>query len=152
MTLYAESSAVLSWLLGQPLGNAAWRSFQRAESICTSDLTLIEADRTLHRLAVVGKVDFRDAAAVRARLDGVAATWLVHRITPRVVDRSRGEFPREPIRSLDAIHLATALVIRDIHPDLSVLSLDRRVRENAAALGFGVVPTEVSTVGPGSTA
>ena len=133
-------------------GDAAWRSFQRAESICTSDLTLIEADRTLHRLAVVGKVDFRDAAAVRARLDGVAATWLVHRITPRVVDRSRGAFPREPIRSLDAIHLATALVIRDIYPDLSVLSLDRRVRENAAALGFGVVPTEFSTVGPGSTA
>ena len=56
------------------------------------------------------------------------------------MDRSRGAFPREPIRSLDAIHLATALVIRDVRPDLSVLSLDQRLRENAVALGFEVVP------------
>ena len=58
------------------------------------------------------------------------------------MELARGPFPGELIRALDAIHLATALVIRDIHPDLSVLSLDRRVRENAAALGFGVVPAE----------
>ena len=55
---------------------------------------------------------------------------------------ARGPFPGEPIRALDAIHLATALVIRDIYPDLRVLSLDQRVRQNAAALGFEVVPAE----------
>ena len=140
VTLYAESSAVLSWLLGQPLGDAVCRSFQRAAGVFTSDLTLVEADRTLHRLAAVGELDLGDAAAVRARLEDVAATWVIHRITPRVVDRSRGAFPREPIRSLDAIHLATALVIRDVQPNLSVLSLDQRIRENAAALGFEVTP------------
>ena len=53
-----------------------------------------------------------------------------------------GPFPGEPIRALDAIHLATALVIRDIYPDLRVLSLDQRVRQNAVALGFEVVPAE----------
>ena len=47
---------------GPAAGGRRLGSFQRAESICTSDLTLIEADRTLHRLAVVGKVDFRDAS------------------------------------------------------------------------------------------
>ncbi len=142
MTLYAESSAVLSWLLGQRLGDAVRQSFQRAEGVFTSDVTLVEADRTLHRLATTGELDPGDAAAVRARLENVAATWVVHRITPRVVDRSRGAFPREPIRSLDAIHLATALVIRDVRPDLQVLSLDGRLRENAAALGLEVVPRE----------
>ncbi|MYF77881.1 MAG: type II toxin-antitoxin system VapC family toxin [Acidobacteria bacterium] len=140
MTLYAESSAVLFWLLGQPRGDAVWRSFQRADGVFTSDLTLVEADRALHRLAAAGALDAGDTAAARARLENVAATWVVHRITPRVVDRSRGAFPREPIRSLDAIHLATALVIRDVQPGLSVLSLDRRLRENAVAVGFEVVP------------
>ena len=140
MTLYAESRAVLSWLLGRRLGDAVWQSFRRAEGVFTSDLTLVEADRTLHRLAATGELDFGDAAAVRARFENVAATWVVHRITPRVVDRSRGAFPRESIRSTDAIHLATALVIRDVQPDLNVLSLDQRLRENAVALGFGVAP------------
>ena len=149
MTLYAESSAVLSWLLGQPLGDAVWRSFQRAEGVFASDLTVVEADRTLHRLAATGELDFAHTAEARARFENVAATWVVHRITPRVVDRSRGAFPREPIRSLDAIHLATALVIRDVRPDLSVLSLDRRLRENAVALGFEVVPGRPRDEKPG---
>lgn len=48
----------------------------------------------------------------------------------------------EPIRSLDAIQLATVLVLRDIQPDLRILSLDRRVRENAVALGFEILPAE----------
>ena len=67
----------------------------------------------------------------------------------RVVELARGQFPGELIRALDAMHFATALVIRDIYPDLRVLSLDQRVRENAAALGFEVVPAESSTAGAG---
>ena len=147
MTLYAESSAVLSWLLGQPLGNEVWRALQGAEGVFASELTLIETDRTLHRLTATGRLAFPDATATRARLEGAASTWFVHRITPRVVDRSRGAFPREPIRSLDAIHLATALVIRDLQPDLTVLSLDQRLRENAVALGFEVLPDASRSTG-----
>ena len=60
----------------------------------------------------------------------------------RVVELARGQFPGELIRALDAIHLATALVIRGIHPDLRPLLLDRRPRENAVALGSEVVPGE----------
>ena len=141
MTLYAESSAILSWLLGQPLSDVIRRSLQRAASVFTSDLTLIEVDRTLHRLAASGKLGLTDVAAIRARFESVAANWVVHRIASRVVDRSGGTFPREPIRSLDAIHLATALVVRDIQPALSILSLDQRLRTNAAALGFELLPT-----------
>lgn len=142
MIVYAESSAVLSWLLGQPLGAAVWQSLRRAGGIYTSDLTLIECDRVLHRLIATRQLEFAAAARTRSQLEGASAAWVIHRITPRVVERSRSAFPREPIRSLDAIQLATALVIRDIHPDLTVLSLDHRVRENAVALGFEVLPGE----------
>ena len=85
----------------------------------------------------------------RTLLANGADHWSVHTITPRVVELARGPFPGELIRALDAIHLATALVIRDIYPDLRVLSVDRRVRENAVALGFEVVPADFSTAGPG---
>ena len=38
---------------------------------------------------------------------------------------------------------ATALLIRDIRPGLRLLSFDRRIRENAVALGFDVLPAEL---------
>ena len=57
-----------------------------------------------------------------------------------IVQRSRRSFPCEPIRALDAIHLATALAVRSLSPDVHVLSFDDRIRDNAASLGFQVVP------------
>ena len=140
MILYAESSAVLAWLLGEPAANAAWRSLQRAESVLASDLTLIESRRTLRRLTAVGALRPAAALAMGARLERGAEVWTLHRITSPVAERAGMGFPAEPIRALDAIHLATALTLRNIQPDLRVLSLDRRVRENAAALGFDLEP------------
>lgn len=57
-----------------------------------------------------------------------------------IVERSRRPFPVEPIRTLDAIHLASALVLRVAFPDLVVLSLDRRLRASAQELGFEILP------------
>ena len=56
--------------------------------------------------------------------------------------RSRQAFPREPVRSLDAIHLSTALVARNLVTELWILSLDERIRDNAAALGFDIAPAD----------
>jgi hypothetical protein len=44
------------------------------------------------------------------------------------------------VRTLDAIHLASALFLREAFPDLVILTADERVRGNAALLGF---PAEV---------
>ena len=142
MNLYAETTAVVGWLLGEQLGSSVRRALQSAQRVFSSDLTLIECDRTLRRLTATGRLNFADTAATRSRLERAASGWALHRITPRVAERSRSAFPVEPIRSLDAIQLATALVIREIQPELRILSLDRRVRENAAALGFDVAPNE----------
>ena len=68
------------------------------------------------------------------------ATWSIEPIGKPVVARARAPFPDDTIRSLDAIHLATAEVVASSVGDLDVLSLDERVRSNAAALGFRVLP------------
>ena len=142
MNLYAETSAVVGWRLGEQLGSSVRRALQGAQSVFSSDLTLIEGDRALHRAAATGRISPDEVRRARTLLASGADHWSVHTITPRVVELARGPFPGELMRALDAIHLATALVIRDIYPDLRVLSLDQRVRENAAALGFEVVPAE----------
>ena len=140
MNLYAETSAVVGWLLGEAMGSSVRRALQNAQSVFSSDLTLIEGDRVLYRAAATGRISPDEVRRARTLLASRADHWSIHAITPRVVELARGPFPGEPIRALDAIHLATALVIRDIYPDLRVLSLDQRVRENAVALGFEVVP------------
>ena len=61
-------------------------------------------------------------------------------ISPEVLDRARRPFPAEPIRSLDAIHLASAMLAAGSGTELAVLSLDPRVRASAVALGLPTVP------------
>lgn len=40
------------------------------------------------------------------------------------------------MRTLDAIHLSTLLLVRSIFADAELLSFDERIRANAKALGF----------------
>jgi hypothetical protein len=101
---------------------------------------LIECDRTLHRLAARGSVTPTVSARLQARLATTVLGWNVMPIGPEVVDRARQPFPDDSIRSLDAIHLASALVARSEIGDLGLLSVDDRVRAGAQALGFRVLP------------
>lgn len=55
-------------------------------------------------------------------------------------ERARRPFPREPIRTLDAIHLAFALLARSLVPGARLLSLDERLRASGEELGLSVSP------------
>ena len=140
MNLYAESSAVLAWLLGEDRGNEAGQEIAAADIVVTSDLTLIECDRVLTRAAALGEQSAAEAARRRAFVGAAAERWVVLAIDSEVVTRSRRAFPREPVRSLDAIHLSTALLARNLVVELQLLSLDERIRRNAVALGFEIAP------------
>ena len=66
--------------------------------------------------------------------------WRLIPISREIVDRARQPFPGEPIRSLDAVHLASALLAAAALPDFALLSLDRRVRATGSRLGLRVLP------------
>ncbi len=68
MNLYAETSAVVGWLLGEQLGSSVRRALQRAQSVFSSDLTLIEGDRALHRAAATGRISPDEARRARTLL------------------------------------------------------------------------------------
>lgn len=140
MNLYAESSAVLAWLLDEPTAAAVRRLLSEAEVIVASDLTLIECDRILLRAVALKELSEAEAADRRAHLVEAAAHWQVLRIAGEIVDRSRAPFPGDPIRTLDAIHLASLLVARSAVVGLRLLSLDDRVRQTATRLGVAVEP------------
>ena len=87
-----------------------------------------------------------EAFARRALLSTAAEHWVVFAIDGEMVERARRPFPREPLRTLDAIHVAGALAVRSLVTELRLLSLDGRIRRNAIALGFEVVPDEGGSV------
>lgn len=140
MNLYAESSAVLAWLFDESSGTASREALASAELIITSELTLIECDRVLVRASAIGEIAEADAASLRAVLRRAAAHWVLLRLEDEVSERARRAFPVEPVRTLDAIHLSSALVARSAVHDVSVLSLDSRIRANSAMLGLPVLP------------
>lgn len=140
MTLYAESSAVLAWLLDEEAGAEIRLLLSEAAIVVASDLTLIESERILLRAAALRELREADVADLRAHLARAASQWHVLRMTPEVVARARQPFPSEPLRTSDAIHLASALAARSMLPGLEVLTLDDRVRRAAIGLGFRVRP------------
>jgi hypothetical protein len=58
------------------------------------------------------------------------------------IERARRSFPAEPVRTLDAVHLASALTARKAMADLAMLSLDGRIRRAADRLGFLLLPSD----------
>lgn len=140
MTLYAETSAVLRWLFAERDGDAILEQLRSADKVVCSRLTLIEARRVICRAAREHRIAEAEGAALRAQLALAAARWAVLELTRDVAARAEEAFPSEPIRTLDALHLASALVLRQSLPDLVVLSTDARVRANAAQLGLVVLP------------
>jgi predicted nucleic acid-binding protein len=140
MNLYADSSAVLAWLFEEPTADAVEQAFDRAEGVVASDLTLVECDRALIRAYTLGVLTEMESVRRRALLEAVAVNWIVLKLDREVLERARRRFPAEPLRTLDALHIASALAARSAISDLALLSLDGRVRENGAALGFDILP------------
>jgi hypothetical protein len=134
--VYLETSALLQWLLGQSAAGTVRRTLDRAEVVLTSVLTLTEVERALVRAEGQGGIRGGDAQRLRGLLNRAAASWTRMTVSDQVLERAGRPFPVEPVRTLEAIHLATALEFAAAFPDLKVLSHDRRVRDNAEALGI----------------
>ena len=135
--LYVETSALLRVLLD---GDAALRPLLSGGGLFTSSLTFLEAARSVARARREKRLDDREAREVERQLAAFERGCDVLAMEDEVIRRARDEFPEEPVRSLDAIHLASLLVLDEALGEFVVASCDDRVRRNALALGFEVVP------------
>jgi len=112
--------------------------------VLASSLTLIECERVLIRAVATNLLREATAGERRAVLARTAEHWVVFDLDAEVMERVRRPFPAEPIRTLDAIHLATAVLARSLVPDLAVLSLDQRFRRSAEQMGLRVLPGDAA--------
>ena len=134
--VYLETSAVLRWLLGEPDAPEIARHIQgTGEPVCSA-LTILEAQRSLIRAQRERPARRRSLSQVRRQLREVSANWNVLEITPNIRLRAAEPFPVEPVRTLDAIHLATAVHFTGAFSKLSVLTFDYRILSNLEPLGL----------------
>ena len=134
---YVETSVLLRVILD---GDETLRRLLLADIRYTSVLTFAEATRAILRARLTGRLDAGGALKARRRRAEFERCSEVVPLDDEVLRRAGEEFPVEPVRTLDAIHLATLQILAEALPDLDVASSDDRFRENAQALGFTVLP------------
>ena len=133
---YIESSALLAALLEQDAGALA--SLRAEGQRVTAALTFAEASRAIVRARTTGRLTFdQERAALRALRTFERRTAVVA-VSDDVLRRVARPFPVEPIRTLDAVHLATAERLGEPPPLMTIITRDARVRDNARALGYTV--------------
>ena len=137
-TLYIETSALLRVALEGD--TVLRRRFAIADRLVTSGLTWVEADRALRRAVVERRLPGGTAARARRWIDAFLTSCDEIVLDSRVLSGARQGFPVAPVRTLDALHLASILAWDQAVDRLAVASCDDRVRANAAALGFDLVP------------
>ena len=136
ITHYVESSALLAALLEH---DAAARSSIRATGRrVTSALTLAEAARAIVRGRSTGRLSEADERAAARGLQVFARRCDLVSVTDAILARVGRPFPVEPVRTLDAVHLATVEQLGEPPALVTVVTRDGRVRENARALGYHV--------------
>ena len=131
-----ESSALVAALLERD--TAAMKPLPAGTQHVTSALTLAEAGRAIIRARATGRLTAaEEQAAVRA-LRTFERRCFILDVDRAVLDRVRRPFPVEPIRTLDAVHLATAELLGEAPQLVTIVTRDARVRASAQAFGYVV--------------
>jgi predicted nucleic acid-binding protein len=131
---YLESSAVAAALLEGDV--AAKASIRAPGRRVTSALTVVEVSRAIIRARLAGRLtDQQQREAIRALHALVRRSDIVS-VAESVLARASRAFPVEPVRTLDAIHLATLEALGEPPSLVTIVTRDTRVRENALALGY----------------
>ena len=135
MIAYIDTSALLRIVLREP---GALEELRTYEGLVSSELIAVESARTIDRLRLQGALTSEEAAArLRIVNEWLEAIDLVLLRTP-VLGRASEPMPM-PLGTLDALHLATALIWRDRMGSLSTMAThDTALGLAAQAFGFEV--------------
>ena len=136
MTAYIDTSALLRLVLREP---GAIDDLRAYESLVSSELIAVESRRTIDRLRLQGSLTTEEAAehltVVTAWLDAIDLVLL----RAPVLNRA-GDPLRVALGTLDAVHLATALIWRERMGPLPVMAThDAALGLAARTFGFDVL-------------
>jgi hypothetical protein len=134
MNCYVDSSALLSSILQ---GDEALNRARACERCVSSDLLRIECSRVLQRYRIAGYLDDEEFSRGLGLVDDFMNGIVIIPIVDEIKRRAAGPFPTA-IGTLDAIHLATAILWHETEPDasLKILTYDKQLGTCAHAMGI----------------
>ncbi len=133
MICYLDSSIILRKILGQDDSLEEWRSIETAVS---SELAEIECLRVVDRMRINGMLSEKASATQRKNVYAVLEAVALVPISRQIVQSSSRPLPAV-VGTLDAIHLSTALMLRDSElPALVFCTHDKQLTRAAQALGM----------------
>ena len=136
MRVYVDSSVILRLALGETSPLVTGGSLDDG---VTSALLGLECLRTLDRLRLARPDRALELSKTRASIYGIMRSLAVIEVTHAVLERASHPLP-VPLGTLDAIHLASALLYREQEDvELAVATHDAQLALAAAALGFEVM-------------
>ena len=134
MNAYVETSVLLRIVLGEPEGLKIWPKIANPIS---SELIRFECLRTIDRGRIRLGLDDRSVARQRGAVIEMIDSLRLISLDRTILDRAAEPFPTS-LGSLDAIHLASALLAREHYGDLILATHDDELGLAAHAIGFTV--------------
>ncbi len=131
---YVDSSVLLRVVLREPARLSVWPKITTPVS---SELIRLECLRTIDRARIRLGLDDEPVARQRAAVLELLETFNLISLDGSVLDRAAEPFPTL-LGSLDAIHLASALLAREQFEGLILATHDDELGLAAQAVGFEV--------------
>jgi predicted nucleic acid-binding protein len=138
MIVYLDTSVVLRVLLKEPNPIDIWGKWDKAFS---SALWRVEALRTVDRLRLLHDISDAEVADLVRDVQTAHETLAIYPLDERIMQRASETFPTV-IGTLDAIHLASAIFIREFQSIDLLLTHDSQLATAARSLGFRVRGTD----------
>lgn len=134
MVAYLDSSLVLRYVIQS---ETAIQQAIVLGGLFSSELLKIECQRVLHRCRMTGEFDDAALAEAYSRLEEVLSGVALYGLSEAVKSYAAGAFPL-PVKTLDALHLATALLFQQENSGekVVVFTTDNAMNLCARALGF----------------
>jgi uncharacterized protein len=131
---YVDASVIIRVIFGERDPLAAWA---RIDMPVSSELVRVECLRTIDRASFDSGLEGEDLAGRRASAFDVLQGVNIVPLGAEVLDRAAQPFSTS-LDTLDAIHLATALLVREQFDELVFATHDRALGIAARAMGFQV--------------
>jgi predicted nucleic acid-binding protein len=137
---YFDTSVLGRGYFGEP-GRAEAMKVLRRYGCITSVLTVIEFRSAVRRRVLEGALDDEHVADIHERLAVDREGWGLVELTGEILSSAEALAAVHPLRTLDAIHVASALLVfgRLMLETPSFITADRRQAEVARAVGLRVV-------------
>src|SRR5687768_4407540 len=134
--VYVDASVILRHVLSQPGAIASPAVVQPGVA---SEISQLECLRALDRMRLAKGLPEEHVALARRGVLQMLAGLTIVRVDPVVLEFAGRALP-VPLRTLDAIHLASAVLWRDAEdPDLVMATHDRSLGSAPRAFGLEVI-------------